>query len=411
MCGALGACTSSGEPPLRLGTTYTVEQSGALALLDSLARPTLTTVVGPSGQILGAAARGDLDVVITHAPSLEQRLLLAPGHVLLACPFVASRFAIVGPAADPAHVGAAPSAADAFRRIAAAAGPFVSRGDSSGTHVKELALWQAAHVRPAGAWYIQSGADQVTTLHVADERDAYALADLPTLAKLTGLRLQVLFATDTALTHPYTLYVVIKPGPGPDPGPRATAEAFARWAMSVARPRILELRLPDGTPGFVTRGGECAAPDTTARSAGASAEPRSERALAPPVAPAPAAVLLGRWDYFPASRAPATQAPALGGGLQVTLEFDSVSGGTAYGRVRRWFAGDVGISPRAFGQVVGRVIGGEVELTLSRPRLIIVQAALVGRDTLAITTSRISSDPGPFAQDPGAKFVRTNATE
>ena len=407
MCGALGACTSSGEPPLRLGTTYTVEQSGALALLDSLARPTLTTVVGPSGQILAAAARGDLDVVITHAPSLEQRLLLAPGHVLLACPFVASRFAIVGPAADPAHVGAAPSAADAFRRIAAAAGPFVSRGDSSGTHVKELALWQAAHLRPAGAWYIQSGADQVTTLHVADESDASALADLPTLAKLTGLRLHVLFATDTALTNPYTLYVVNKPGPGP----RATAEAFARWAMSVARPRILELRLPDGTPGFVTRGGECAARDTTARSAGASAEPRSERALAPPVAPAPAAVLLGRWDYFPASRAPATQAPALGGGLQVTLEFDSVSGGTAYGRVRRWFAGDVGISPRAFGQVVGRVIGGEVELTLSRPQLIIVRAALVGRDTLAITTSRIGSDPGPFAQDPGAKFVRTNATE
>src|SRR2546427_3213835 len=94
MCGALGACTSSGEPPLRLGTTYTVEQSGALALLDSLARPTPTTVVGPSGQILAAAARGDLDVVITHAPSLEQRLLVAPGHVLLACPFVASRFAI-----------------------------------------------------------------------------------------------------------------------------------------------------------------------------------------------------------------------------------------------------------------------------------------------------------------------------
>src|SRR2546422_412195 len=86
MCGALGACTSRGEAPLRLGTTYTVEQSGALALLDSLARPAPTTVVGPSGQILAAAARGDLDVVITHAPSLEQRLLVAPGHVLLACP-------------------------------------------------------------------------------------------------------------------------------------------------------------------------------------------------------------------------------------------------------------------------------------------------------------------------------------
>src|SRR5438309_1975451 len=110
MCAALAACTT-GERPLRLGTTHTVEQSGALAVLDSLAHPVPATVIGPSGQILAAAARGDLDVVITHAPSLERRLLVEPGHVLLACPFVASRFAIVGPPADPARVAAAPRAA------------------------------------------------------------------------------------------------------------------------------------------------------------------------------------------------------------------------------------------------------------------------------------------------------------
>src|SRR6266516_2534774 len=226
MCGALAACTTS-ERPLRLGTTYTVEQSGALAVLD---------------------------VVITHAPSLEQRLLVAPGHALLACPFVASRFAIVGPAADPARIAAASSAADAFRRIAAAAGPFVSRGDSSGTHVKELALWDRAGVRPAGTWYLQSGADQTTTLHVADERNAYALADLPTLAKLTSLRLRVLFAADTALTNPYTLYVVRESRAG------AAARAFAQRAMDVARPHILNLRLPDGTPAFAPRPDDCATP-------------------------------------------------------------------------------------------------------------------------------------------------------
>ncbi|HYU00483.1 MAG TPA: substrate-binding domain-containing protein [Gemmatimonadales bacterium] len=253
MCGALAACTTS-ERPLRLGTTYTVEQSGALAVLDSLARPEPAVVVGPSGQILAAAARGDLDVVITHAPSLEQRLLVAPGHALLACPFVASRFAIVGPAADPARIAAASSAADAFRRIAAAAGPFVSRGDSSGTHVKELALWDRAGGRPAGTWYLQSGADQTTTLHVADERNAYALADLPTLAKLTGLRLRVLFAADTALTNPYTLYVVRESRAG------AAARAFAQRAMDVARPHILNLRLPDGTPAFAPRPDDCATP-------------------------------------------------------------------------------------------------------------------------------------------------------
>src|SRR5437879_63286 len=210
MCGTLGACTSSGEPPLRLGTTYTVEQSGALALLDSLARPTPTTVVGPSGQILGAAARGDLDVVITHAPSLEQRLLVAPGRVALRCPFVASRFAVVGPASDPASVRAARTAADAFHRIAATRASFVSRGDSSGTHIKELSLWQAAGIASPGksdSWYIQTGVDQAATLRLADERRAYALADLPTFTRLTGVDLRVLFAADTALGNPYTLYV------------------------------------------------------------------------------------------------------------------------------------------------------------------------------------------------------------
>lgn len=250
---ALACRAGPGPHPLRLGTTYTVEQSGVLAVLQGFARPAPTTVVAPSGQILAAAARGDLDVVITHAPSLERRLLIAPGHAVLACPLVASRFAIVGPAADPARVADAASAADAFHRIAARGGPFVSRGDSSGTHVKERALWEAAGATPppTAPWYLESGADQATTLHMADERNAYALADLPTFAKLTGLRLRLLFANDSALTNPYTLYVVNQPQPHPG------AAAFARWAMDSARPRILELRLGDGTPGFDTRPGDC----------------------------------------------------------------------------------------------------------------------------------------------------------
>src|SRR2546426_566943 len=198
------ACRAS-PAPLRLGTTYTVEQSGALAVLDSLwTGPRLATVIGPSGQVLRVAANGDLDVVITHAPPLEERLLVAPGHALLRCPLAASRFAIVGPAMDPAHLGASTTAADAFRRIAAAGGPFVSRGDSSGTHVKELALWRLARVTPAPPWYLESGSDQAATLHLADERRAYALADLPTYAKLGDLASRVLFAADTALDRKST---------------------------------------------------------------------------------------------------------------------------------------------------------------------------------------------------------------
>src|SRR2546426_5226992 len=120
----MAAACRAGPAPLRLGTTYTVQQSGALAVLESLwtGPAPLTTVVAPSGQILRAAANGDLDVVITHAPALEQRLLLRPGHALLRCPLAASRFAVVGPAADPARVATAATAAEAFRRIAGAGG-------------------------------------------------------------------------------------------------------------------------------------------------------------------------------------------------------------------------------------------------------------------------------------------------
>ncbi|HEY6158891.1 MAG TPA: substrate-binding domain-containing protein [Gemmatimonadales bacterium] len=240
--------------PLRLGTTYTVQQSGVLAVLESLwTGPRFTTVVAPSGQILRAAANGDLDVVITHAPALEQRVLVGPGHALRRCPLVASRFAIVGPAADPARVAAAPSAAVAFRRIAAVGGPFVSRGDSSGTHLKELTLWQAAGVTPAARWRLESGADQAATLHLADERDAYALADLPTYAKLRDLGLRILFVADTALTNPYTLYVVRHPNAP------AAAGAFAQWATEAGRTAIVGLRLPDGTPAFDALAGGCGA--------------------------------------------------------------------------------------------------------------------------------------------------------
>jgi tungstate transport system substrate-binding protein len=251
----MAAACRTGPAPLRLGATYTVQQSGALAVLESLwtGPPPLTTVVAPSGQILRAAANGDLDVVITHAPTLEQRLLVGPGHALLRCPLAASRFAVVGPAADPARVATAATAAEAFRRSARAGAPFVSRGDSSGTHVKELALWRAAGVTPAPRWYLESGTDQAATLHLADERGAYALADLPTYAKLGGLASRILFAADTALTNHYTLYVVRRPEPNP------AARLFATWAMHAGRDGILALRLPDGTPAFVRQAGDCAA--------------------------------------------------------------------------------------------------------------------------------------------------------
>lgn len=404
-CGLVAAC-HSGPVPLRLGTTYTVQQSGALAVLESLwtARGTapLATVIGPSGQILRAAANGDLDVVITHAPPLEERLLVGPGHALLRCSLAASRFAIVGPRTDPAQVATAATAAEAFRRIASAGGPFVSRGDSSGTHVKELALWRAAGVTPGPRWYLESGADQATTLHLADERRAYALADLPTYARLTGLASRILFAADTALTNPYTLYVIRRPSAHPGAGD------FATWATHGGRDAMLALRLSDGTPAFVPRAGDCAPPEVTPRPDRAPrAAPRPARSPAQPSA----AALLGRWEYVaPRSRPPAR--PSLGAGLQVSLELDSAAGPTAHGRVGRWFAGDMGVRPAAFGPVTAQLgDSGRVTITIpaTRPEVaaITVLTARRGDDTLAIIHSARGNDAGPFAEGPGARFVRT----
>src|SRR5260370_9041057 len=188
VCTAQTACTRGTlAAPLRLGTTTTVEQSGALALLDSLHSPTpVRVVVAPSGTILRSAAAGDLDVVLTHAPSLEQRLLVDRGHAALRCPFVASRFAIVGPPADPAHAAAAGTAADAFRRIAGARATFISRADSSGTHIKELSLWKSAGVTPEAqrnAWYVQAGVDQSAHPPIPRRRARDALAALHPLSR------------------------------------------------------------------------------------------------------------------------------------------------------------------------------------------------------------------------------------
>jgi tungstate transport system substrate-binding protein len=259
LCTAQTACARGTKAaPLRLGTTTTVEQSGALALLDSLHPPTpVRVVVAPSGTILRSAAAGDLDIVLTHAPSLEQRLLVDAGHAALRCPFVASRFAIVGPLADPAHTAAAGTAAEAFRRIAGARATFISRADSSGTHIKELALWESAAVTPEAqrnAWYVQAGVDQSATLRIADERAAYALADLPTFSRTSGLALRVLFTADTALGNPYTLYVIRSASDS------AAAMQFTTWALADWRGRLLAVVLPDGQAAFATLAGGCTVP-------------------------------------------------------------------------------------------------------------------------------------------------------
>ena len=319
-------------------------------------------------------------------------MLVTPGHVAVRRELIVSRFGIVGPPDDPAGVGRATGATDAFARIAVHGATFVSRGDSSGTHVKELALWAAAGIRPPlhGAWYLESGADQASTLHIADERGGYALADLPTFARLTGVRLRVLLAGDSLLRNPYTLYVVRRPTLHP------AARDFATWATGPWRDALLRLRLPDGTPAF------SATPETAAR----IVPLRSQ-------APAASAVMLGTWESQASQ--PSRTPPTLHSGLSVTVEIDSVIGATRFrGSVRRWIAGDMGVPPTAFGAVTGAVAGGgqvSFDIIWVRPGQpsVTVRGRLEGNgDTLVVNDSRQGAGPGPFSA--AARFVRVGRT-
>jgi hypothetical protein len=119
----------------------------------------------------------------------------------------------------------------------------------------------------------------------------------------------------------------------------------------------------------------------------------------------PAAALLGRWEYAPPARLSPPLRPTLGIGLQVMLEFDSAAGGTAYGRVGRWFAGDVGIRASAFGPVTAELgDSGRVTITIPPARTevapITVVATRRGGDTLAISTARQGNDTGPLTAGP-----------
>ena len=109
-----------------------------------------------TGKALRLAENGDVDLVMVHAPVAEQEFVES-GYGVERLPVMHNDFVLVGPAADPAAVTAANSLIDAMTRITNSATGFISRGDDSGTHKKEIALWEAVRIRPEGVWYLSVG--------------------------------------------------------------------------------------------------------------------------------------------------------------------------------------------------------------------------------------------------------------
>ncbi len=181
------ACSDRAEEEanLLLVTTTSVRDSGLLAeLLPIFEKQTgirAQVVAVGSGAALRMGRDGNADVLLTHAPDGEEELV-ASGAAVRRTPIMENYFVIAGPPEDPARVRDAGSPADAIRRIADAPERFISRGDDSGTHRREVALLKEAGLGPAGGWpgFASSGAGMGQTLQIAGERRAYVLSDLGT---------------------------------------------------------------------------------------------------------------------------------------------------------------------------------------------------------------------------------------
>jgi tungstate transport system substrate-binding protein len=159
-----------------------------------------------TGQALKNARNGDADVVLVHARDLEEAFV-AEGYGTERLDVMHNDFVLVGPAGDPAGVRGGREAAPALRAIAAARAAFASRGDDSGTHRRERALWSAAGIDPtgeSGSWYRETGSGMGTTLNTAAAMGAYALTDRGTWIAFENKRdLEVLVAGDPELFNPY----------------------------------------------------------------------------------------------------------------------------------------------------------------------------------------------------------------
>ena len=177
----------AGAQPLRVAVATTLADSGLFEVLAEDFEPSggarLILIPAGSGQGLDMLARGDVDAAVIHAPGLEAQAL-ATGEITDGGCFAYNWFVIAGPEADPARVGSSTSIQEAFARIANSQSLFVSRGDHSGTHEKELELWRAAGVSPRGVWYLEVGTGAGAALLLAAEREAYLLIDQGTLASV-----------------------------------------------------------------------------------------------------------------------------------------------------------------------------------------------------------------------------------
>jgi tungstate transport system substrate-binding protein len=219
-----GACTpvtpatevvaaAPANPNIILATTTSTQDSGLLDVLvpmfERQSGYSVQTIAVGSGEAMKMGEQGNADVLLVHAPASEVAFVEV-GNGLDRFLVMHNDFIIVGPAADPAGIKGMTSAVSAFTAIYETASPFITRGDDSGTHKKELALWEAAGLDPVGqAWYTETGQGMGASMTVASEKEAYILTDRATyLANKDNYQLDLLLQGDNSLLNVYHVITV-----------------------------------------------------------------------------------------------------------------------------------------------------------------------------------------------------------
>jgi tungstate transport system substrate-binding protein len=243
---------------LVLATTTSTDNSGLLnAILpdfESRYGADVEVIAVGTGQAIQLGENGDADVILVHARSREDAFVEA-NYGVNRQDVMYNDFVIVGPAADPAGIKGMTDVGAALAKIAETGSTFISRGDDSGTHTKEQALWQASgvplveaasltnadktFVKPEGDWYLSVGQGMGATLTVADEQQAYTLSDRATfLARtLEGIDLEILVEGDSRLFNPYGV-IAVNPELHPNVN-AAGAEAFIEWLTSLETQQLI----------------------------------------------------------------------------------------------------------------------------------------------------------------------------
>jgi tungstate transport system substrate-binding protein len=206
-----GDATSNNSTVLRLASTTSTRDSGLFGILVPVFEKAnacrVDLIAVGTGAALKLGEAGDVDVLVVHAPSAEEAFMKA-GHGVRREAVMHNSFLIVGPAADPADVVGS-ELSPSMRKIADQEHRFLSRGDDSGTHKREMALWEIAHVKPAWKEYLESGQGMGPTLVMADEMQAYTLVDQGTWLKQKGkLELVPIVTEGLDLLNPYSAIVV-----------------------------------------------------------------------------------------------------------------------------------------------------------------------------------------------------------